>query len=335
MEIVAGLSLKNLRPRVWDRRSPEFIAKLGAVMFSFDEFRRRPHLLRGAAAGGFPTVLGSDGVRVYLDNGAFSCLLRGTKPAVAEFCEFVRATSPVWYPVPADFIPRPNDSRRHQKVLVDRTIRVLEAHTDHGYCPVVHAGPWLDCYLAALRRLGRTEKLAIGGLVPHLLNSAGAQRRATIVGIRRVRDEFPGTIHAFGVGGIVTLHLAAALGIDSLDSSGWRLRAARGLIILKGRGERMAVKLGSWMGRAIGPDEWEELARCRCPSCRRRGIEGLKAVGVEGFAYRAVHNLWTLLEEAALIDRHLARGDFPAWSATRIRSNRMADLVSLALEGWR
>ena len=53
-------------------------------------------------------------------------------------------------------------------------IRSAEAHADDGYCPVVHAGPWLDRYLEALRRLGRMEKVAIGGLVPHLLNSAGA-----------------------------------------------------------------------------------------------------------------------------------------------------------------
>ena len=74
-----------------------------------------------------------------------------------------------------------------------------------------------------------------------LLNSAGAQRRQTILMIRRIRKGFPGHIHAFGIGGIVTLHLAAALGIDSLDSSGWRQRAARGLINLRGRGERQAV----------------------------------------------------------------------------------------------
>jgi hypothetical protein len=95
------------------------------------------------------------------------------------------------------------------------------------------------------------------------------------------------------------------------------------------------VKLGSWKGRLIEPDEWDELARCRCPSCRRRGVEGLRDVGVEAFAHRAVHNLWTLLEEAALVDRHLARGDFPSWSANRVRGNRMADLVALALEGRR
>ena len=54
---------------------------------------------------------------------------------------------------------------------------------------------------------------------------------------------------------------------------------------------------------------------------------------MEGFARRAVHNLSALLDEAALIDRHLSRGDFPSWSRRRIRGNRMAGLVGLALEG--
>ena len=301
-------------------------------MLSFDEVRRRPAIHCRAMAEGFDAVLGAKGLRVYLDNGAFSCLMRGTEPAVEEFRDFIVATMPAWYPVPADFIPRPTDSKRRQRVLFDRTIAVLEAHADDGFCPVVHAGPWLDHYLEAIRRLGKTQRLAIGGLVPHLLNSLGSQRRETIARLKRVRREFPGTIHAFGVGGIVTLHLAAAIGINSCDSSGWRQRAARGLVVLRGRGERMAVKLGSWKGRGLTDEERAGLARCRCPSCRRRGAEGLKESGVEGFAHRAVHNLWTLLEESALIDKHVALGDFPAWSTRRMRGNRMADLVALALD---
>lgn len=54
--------------------------------------------------------------------------------------------------------------------------------------------------------------------------------------------------------------------------------------------------------------------------------------GIEGFATRAVHNLAVLLDEAALIDRHRVRGDFATWSRRRIGENRMAGLVTLALE---
>jgi hypothetical protein len=179
--------------------------------------RRGPATARHPSAGdgrGLRFCPRWGGLRVYLDNGAFSCLLRGTEPDVEEFREFVRATTPAWYPVPADFIPRPSDSKRRQRTLFERTIAVLEAHADGGFCPVVHAGPWLDHYLEAIRRLGRTTHLAIGGLVPHLLNSPGAARRETIARMKRVRKEFPGTIHAFGLGGIVTLHMAAALEVE-------------------------------------------------------------------------------------------------------------------------
>jgi hypothetical protein len=127
--------------------------------------------------------------------------------------------------------------------------------------------------------------------------------------------------------------LAAALGIDTADSSGWRQRAARGLVILRGRGERQAVPLGSWKGRALAAEDWEELGRCRCPACRVHGSAGLREEGVSGFANRAAHNLYILLEEARLINRHLDCGDFATWSARRVRGNRMADLVACALEG--
>ena len=335
MEVVAGLSLKNWRPRVWDRRSPEFVPRLRAVMLSFDEFRRRPRLQRDAMGGGLGAILGPgspEGLKVYLDNGAFACLTRGDEPAIDEFRRFAAATRPAWCPMPADYIPRPSDSRRKQKALFERTLAVMKAYAADGYCPVVHAGPWLGGYLDALRVLGLDRRLAVGGLVPHLLNGAGARRRQTIADLKRVRGEFPGAIHAFGIGGIVTLHLAAALGCDSVDSSGWRQRAARGLVLLRGRGERQAIRLGSWLGRVLAAEEWDELRSCGCPCCRKHGPGALGRVGVEGFAARGVHNLSVLLDEAALIERHRARGDLAAWSLRRLASNRMVGLVAAAFE---
>jgi hypothetical protein len=338
MEIVAGLTLKNLRPRVWDPLSPDHVPGLTAVMLSFNEFRYRPALLRQAISAGLTSILfaGRGNVtrppKFFLDNGAFACLRRGDEPLTKEYTEFVAATRPAWYPVPADFIPLPSYSRERQRQLFKRTIAVLQENHGDGFCPVVHPGPWLDRYMEVLHRLGQTKQLAIGGLVPHLLNSAGAQRRQTIRMIGRIRREFPGRIHAFGIGGIVTLHLAAALGIDSLDSSGWRQRAARGLINLRGRGDRQTVKLGSWKGRALTGAEWAELARCRCPACRNSGTGALRRRGMEGFTARATHNLTMLLHEADLIRRHLRAGDCTIWSPKRIGSNRLADLVRMALD---
>ena len=40
MRIVAGLSLKNLKPRVWDPDEPYYLPDLVGVMLSYAEFHR-------------------------------------------------------------------------------------------------------------------------------------------------------------------------------------------------------------------------------------------------------------------------------------------------------
>jgi hypothetical protein len=56
--------------------------------------------------------------------------------------------------------------------------------------------------MEVLHRLGQTKQLAIGGLVPHLLSSEGAQRRQTILMLRRIRREFPGQIRMDSLHGV-------------------------------------------------------------------------------------------------------------------------------------
>jgi hypothetical protein len=42
MLLVAGLTLKNLKPRVWDVSSPYYLSNLQAVMVSYADFHRLP-----------------------------------------------------------------------------------------------------------------------------------------------------------------------------------------------------------------------------------------------------------------------------------------------------
>src|SRR5436309_6904176 len=95
--------------------------------------------------------------------------------------------------------------------------------------------------------------------------------------LNSVREEFAAKkLHVFGIGGTATLHLAALLGMDSVDSSGWRNRAARGIIQLPGSGDRSIQNLGAWRGRVPNEIELERLIACACPACREHGLEGLK-----------------------------------------------------------
>lgn len=152
--------------------------------------------------------------------------------------------------------------------------------------------------------------IALGAIVPNLLRAPKAiPYQHVLESLWRARDAFATKqLHVFGVGGTATLHLAGLMGFDSLDSSGWRNRAARGIVQLPGKGDRVLADLGSWQGRRPSKDELELLEQCCCPACHQHGLNGLKIPGIAGFCNRATHNLWVLLEEADWIQKRLGTG---------------------------
>jgi hypothetical protein len=317
--IVAGLSLKNLEPRVWDPASPYHLPALRAVMVSYADFHRNPARHRAATHLGLRSYLGLPAsLNVYLDNGAFAIFRRGGETSADDYRTFVAQAKPDWYPIPRDVIPGPQMSVDEQRVCLRETMAISVRYSDDGFAPVIHVSRVLAEYIALVRsneQLHGKPRLAIGGIVPHLLRAPKARPYgdvlADLIAARRAFAEKE--IHLFGVGGTATLHLAALLGMDSVDSSGWRNRAARGIVQLPGGGDRMVANLGSWRGREPSPAEWRRLHDCPCPACRLDGPSGLQARGLAGFRSRATHNLWTLLDEARLIDEHLRAGTYRDW----------------------
>lgn len=258
-----------------------------------------------------------EGMEVYLDNGAFYFLTRGGDTATQEYEEFVERAQPDWYPVPQDFIPSPSMAIEAQRDCLERTMAVNLAYQRDGYVPVIHISQVLTDSIVALQahpRLAAKPRIALGGIVPNLLRMPKARPYREILGqVREVRRAFPDKhLHLFGVGGTATLHLAALLGLNSVDSSGWRNRAARGIVQLPGSGDRLVAALGKWRGRVPSEAEWNKLAGCPCPACTHHGLTGLRASGTHGFSCRATHNLWTLLEEARWIEDRFDAGTYAA-----------------------
>jgi tRNA-guanine family transglycosylase len=134
-------------------------------------------------------------------------------------------------------------------------------------------------------------------------------------------------IHVLGIGGTATLHIAALLKMDSVDSSGWRNRAARGIVQLPGSGDRTVAKLGKWKIRTPSPEEWEKLSQCQCPACKNYGLDGLKLNKIEGFCNRAAHNLWVLLNEAKLVEEHLSKGTYTGWYKEHLNNSTYLPLI--------
>lgn len=337
MLIVAGTTLKQLEPRVWDPSSQYYLPNLRAIMVSFSEFQIAKTLREKALTEGLRSALEApEGIKVYLDNGAFSHIRSGKKPAAQAYWKFAKAVKPDWYPIPADFIPLPSMSNAEQYQCFKKTMYYNRKYSFDGCVPVVHAGVKLEEYLKAFEAhdaLSKKPQLALGGLVPQLLQTHGTGPKTKAVdSIIRVRQKFPGQIHVFGIGGTATLHLAAILGLDSVDSSGWRNRAARGIIQLPGRGDRLLTQLGTWRGRGLDKKEREILKACKCPGCEEAGVKGMKASGAIGFYRRATHNLYVLLNELDEIEKRLGDKTYEEWYPTHVFNTVFLKLIDYALE---
>lgn len=338
MLIVAGASLKNLEPRVWDPESEFHIPSLKAVMFSYAEFHQLQSRRTLAMEQGLRKYLEvPTKVKVYLDNGAFYFGFNCVTPSLADYEEFVERAKPDWKPIPQDYIPFPSMSSQKRRGCFDKTMRVNMKYQHNGYVPVVHIGHHLLDYTAAVRadsRLCRKPWIALGAIVPNLLRKPKAIPYTDVLkGLVHIRKEFKKKqIHVFGVGGTATLHLMSLLGFDSVDSSGWRNRAARGIIQLPGSGERLIADLGSWRGRKPKGKEWQVLKECRCPACTIYGVDGLKAGRLHGFKCRATHNLWVLLEENAWLEEQMAANTYAENYLERVDNSTYRPIIEELLK---
>lgn len=346
MLLVVGTQLDQA-PRFWQKGDEWYLRDVTALMLTYADFHKKPVKRRKAMELGLRDYLGvSSHVRVYLDNGSFAFSRNGEEAPVRQYIEFVHEAKPDWYPIPTDYIPSPRLARDEQRSLFEQTMRMNTEYVGRGFIPVMHAGDWLEEYLVEFDRNGLFDckDVALGGLVPRLLSGKGSRSRTEVVdAIKRVRGLVATRLHAFGIGGLGTLHLAAALGLDSVDSVGWRNRAARGLILLPGRGERSVVPLGNWRGVEVSREEERTLSLCPCPACQRYGVEGLRARnsktnkcgrgdGASGFNRRAVHNLWMLLEESREIEARRIIGGYRQWCQRRLADTLLRSLIEYCFD---
>ena len=338
MEIVAGLQITSIKPQVWDIDSPYYLDKLHAVMVSYADFHQSRARRHKAMEMGLHTNLDiPESVNIYLDNGAFKFSRDRIEVSHQDYEEFVEQAKPDWYAIPQDYIPTPQMDDDEQLECLERTMAVNKSYSHDGYVPILHISRHLDEYL---RQFEENEQLrskpicALGGIVPNLLRAPKSMSSGDVLDkVRQVRKAFADRkLHLFGVGGTATLHIAALLGIDSVDSAGWRVRAARGLVQLPGTSDRAVASLGNWKVREPNSEELEKLGECQCPACQKYGIEGLKANRTYGSCNRATHNLWTLLEENRMIQKHLQAGTYGEWYKEHLHNLTYRPLIDRIVE---
>ena len=339
MEIVVGLNLTSIKPRVWDVSDSTYhLPKINAVMVSYAQFHESPTRRERAMTKGLHASLDiPTSVKIYLDNGAFKFSRAGGEVPRDAYKEFVEEAKPDWHVIPQDYIPTPDMTDYKQNKYLEKTMAVNQEFSYDGYVPIIHVSRNLNKYIRLFtedENLLEKPIIAIGGIVPNLLRAPKAMSYQKILEkVYKVRETFTDKkLHLFGVGGTSTLHVAALLGMDSVDSVGWRTRAARGLIQMPGIGERSVANLGNWKVREPNAQEMKLLEKCQCPACKKHGVDGLRKNLTFGFCNRATHNLWTLLEENRLIQEHLDADTYVDWYKDHLHNTIYRPLIDRLVE---
>jgi tRNA-guanine family transglycosylase len=263
---------------------------------------------------GIHKALGFSG-SVMMDSGGF-LLLRGhdTRFGLQEVVDLYEAGRPE-YCVSLDYPLKPGircgQERVKQRQSLHNLSAIIKMRTTSNPCliPVIHGRSIesVSWYINRLNQRGRFSLVGIGSLVPSLFKLKRAMGITQAISILSyVRKRMPNTkLHAFGVGSTITMHLMFLIGVNSIDSSAWRTKAAYGAIQLPGTGdryitsnERQAVK------KQLGRAERRLLDECKCPACRREGVAGLR----KSFTLRALHNAWVLQQEVNFV-RDLKKDD--------------------------
>lgn len=225
--------------------------------------------------------------------------------------------------------------RRRRQLATLRNTEVMFRHHESGnpvLVPVVHASSPQSAawYLRKLLGIADFQVVGVGGLVPAIFNmKGGLETHRAISTLFYVRRALPDKIlHVFGIGSTLSMHLMFYAGVDSVDSSAWRRKAAYGAIQLPGIGDRyITPRRRHKKYLDLSPEERRVLEGCGCPACREHGLERLR----QSFTARAIHNAWVYQSEASLARKLVKSGEYEKYVEEVLGKNvRFAKLLGLA-----
>ena len=170
----------------------------------------------------------ADGIRVFLDSGAFSAYTQGVTIDIGKYCDYChRNADIIEFPSVLDAIGDADGTWRNQEEMERRGVRPL---------PCFHYGEpmeVLDYYVS------KYEYITIGGMVPIStpqlriwLDRLWAEHLTDADGTPKVK------VHGFG---LTSLPLMMRYPWYSVDSSTWVQWAANGMILIPGRAGQVDV----------------------------------------------------------------------------------------------
>jgi len=229
------------------------------------------------------------------------------------------------------------DNLKRWRTTLKNTKFMLENSHDILLMPVIH-GYTLKMVKNAcneIKKICEPEIIGVGSLVPILKQFKNSSiikelngKKSTeflIDAIKLVREEFQDSLlHVFGVGGATTMHLMYSIGVDSIDSIGWRMKAAFGAIQLPGMGDRFISP--NKRRRGMSEKDISLLGDCRCPVCKGRStIQKMRALDnskKNTFMERAIHNAYVFNEENKEFIINLKKDNIDNFMENRLKGTK-------------
>ncbi len=289
--------LVNGSPKPWKH------FKIDGLMVNAYEILQKNKTHETVCREGIHEYLGYHG-RVGMDSGGFLFMRKkslGVHPQqILDLYESSKPNLAVVLDHPLEPCLSMSQRKKRQLKTLENTMYMLSSRTSENplLMPVIHGYSLqtVRWYIRALAKIGDFETYGIGSLVPSVFNAKGIGGIYNVLRIvSYVRKLLPNKkIHVFGIGSTLTMHLMFYVGANSVDSSGWRTKAAFGAIQLPGIGDRyITTRERKKNYRDLSEADKEILAQCRCPVCEKKGLEKLRT----SFEDRALHNSWVFQKE--------------------------------------
>jgi len=249
--------------------------------------------------------------RLLLDSGAFTATMRGLKlsrerviaiqerfnPDLAIPLDYpfkpgmtVREMRYAWKKTKENMLFWQNNTTLSGRILptlhswskkaLQQNIQWIYKHIDAEY---IALGVVVDKFFMNFRGFFRDRQPSLS-IIRNLYNAISIIKRTT---------DFK--IHVMGMGSSpLMLHITYYLGADSMDTIGWRRKAAFGKIILPERGERyICDRAGNFSRRRPTIHELKILSECDCEICRVN-----PTLLFTDWRARAIHNEFVIKREA-------------------------------------
>lgn len=231
-----------------------------------------------------------------------------------------------------DYPISPFNSLRENKLRIKRTLQNLvkaslfAKENSIPLMPVIHGYdlPYIDYMLKKVFKIiNEINIIGIGSLVPLLVPFTIDKTKKVLDLILYLRKKLPNAfIHVFGMGSILTMHLAFLAGADSVDSQSWIRSAGYGKIQVPGNGQLFVrkndkkYKFKQWSKEA--PKNFD----CDCPICLEKGKKSL----AWSKKFRAIHNAYTLCSEAQIVSKMIKNGEYVDFIKQRLKNTVLFNL---------